>query len=124
MISTTERIKTSNLAKPLDRRRNPRYTFTAEVEVSDPTSGISVRARTADLSWGGCYIDTLSPLAPETVVKVRLTKWERSLEAQAKVVYSATGMGMGLMFVSIDPTQRWTMESWITELGREQRRES
>jgi PilZ domain len=120
MINTVEStIADSTEARPLERRRNPRYPFIADVQVLVPNSGIAVPGRTADLSSGGCYVDTINPLPPDTLVKVRLSKWDRSFEAQAKVVYSAVGMGMGLMFVAVDLEQRQTMESWMGELGRQ-----
>lgn len=121
MINTTQSgIASSTEAKPLERRRNTRYAFTADVELLEPNSGIAIPGRTADLSRGGCYVDTINPFPADTVVKLRLTKWDRSFEAQAKVVYSAAGMGMGLMFVTVDREQRLTMECWIAELGRRQ----
>jgi PilZ domain len=104
----------------LERRRNPRYPSRAEVEIVDLASGIAMTARTADLSRGGCYVDMLSPLPKDTVVKLRLTMWHQTWEAQAKVVYAAVGMGMGLMFGVLDAAQRATMESWIIQLSGQQ----
>ena len=120
MISKAENIEKILAPGTTDRRRNPRYEFAAEVEVVDTEAGMAVRGRTADLSHGGCYVDTMNPLPPNTLVKLRLRKWDQSFEAQAKVVYSATGLGMGLMFVGVDPKQQWTVDSWIKELGRQQ----
>lgn len=73
-------------------------------------------AHTSDFSRGGCYVDMFSPLPEDTVVKLRLTKWQQTLETQAKVVYSSVGMGMGLMFGAFDAAQRAVVESWITQL--------
>jgi hypothetical protein len=122
MVNTTESaIDRSAKAALLERRRYPRYECTADVEILDHESGIvTPLGRTADLSSGGCYVDTVNPLAPETVVKLRLTKWHQSFEAQAKTVYSRIGMGMGLMFVAVDSTEQATLESWIDELGHPQ----
>jgi hypothetical protein len=107
-------------AKPLERRRNPRFAFIADLQVFEPNSGIAIQGRTSDLSCGGCYVDTINPLPPTTSVKLRLTKWDRSFEAHALVVYSAVGMGMGLAFVAVDQEQRRTLESWMDELRRQQ----
>jgi hypothetical protein len=122
MVNTSKSaIDSSAKAAVVERRRYPRYECTADVEILDHESGIvTVLGRTADLSGGGCYVDTVNPLAPETVVKLRLTKWHQSFEAQAKTVYSRVGMGMGLMFVAVDSTEQATLESWIDELGRTQ----
>ncbi|HUO35132.1 MAG TPA: PilZ domain-containing protein [Candidatus Acidoferrum sp.] len=99
-----------------ERRRNPRYCFTAETEIVHPESGTKITARTSDFSRGGCYVDMLSPLPEDTVVKLRLTKWHQTLETQARVVYSSVGMGMGLMFGVLDAAQGAIVETWLTQL--------
>jgi hypothetical protein len=77
-----------------------------------------MNARTSDIGRGGCYVDTLNPFPVGATVKVRLTKDNQSFVAQGKVAYAAPGLGMGLMFTSADPEQLWTLQRWITELGR------
>jgi PilZ domain len=120
MISATENAFASAVyAKRFDRRRTPRYAFTADVELVDLESGMALAARTADLSRGGCYVDMFSPLPANRIVKLRLTKWHQTFEALAKVVYSATGMGMGLAFTAADSTQQLIIESWIAKLAPE-----
>lgn len=99
-----------------ERRRDLRYPFMADVEIVDVESGIKLNARTSDFSRGGCYVDMFNPLPQDTVVKVRLMKWQQTLETQAKVVYSLAGMGMGLMFGALDATQRATVETWLTQV--------
>jgi len=121
MINTAESAMGSSTATSSpERRRNPRFAFIAESQVFDPNSGISIKGRTADLSYGGFYVDTINPLPSATLVKVRLTNWDQSFEAQARVVYSAAGMGMGLAFVAVDREQLRTLEIWIHKLERQQ----
>lgn len=117
MISVAE-ISRGTSAAPgrIERRRNPRYPFIADVEIVELESGVTMTAHTSDFSRGGCYVDMFSPLPEDTVVKLRLTKWQQTLETQAKVVYSSVGMGMGLMFGAFDAAQRAVVESWITQL--------
>jgi hypothetical protein len=117
-------MASSNEAKPVERRLHPRFPFIADARVLDPGSGISITTRTADLSFGGCYVDTINPLPLATPLEVKLTKWGRVFEAQAKVVYSAPGMGMGLKFVAVDEEQRKGLESWLEELAQEKLREA
>jgi hypothetical protein len=121
MINTLESaIANSVEARPLERRRNPRYAFIADVQILELNSGMALKARTADLSGGGCYVDTINPFPTATLVTLRLTKSDQSFEAQAKVVYSAVGMGMGLMFVAVDREQQQTLKGWLDVLGRQQ----
>jgi hypothetical protein len=102
-----------------ERRSHPRYLFTAAAEVAVPQSGAWNVARTNDLSAGGCYVDMVSPFPLGTVVGLRLRKEKKSFEAQAKVVSSQFGMGMGLMFTQIDPVQQSILERWLAEASGE-----
>jgi hypothetical protein len=103
----------------VERRRAPRYQFTTTVELVDLKSRMRVQARTSDLSRGGCYVDTSSPLPVDSTVKIRLTKDDRSFAVEARVVYSLPGMGMGLAFTSADPEQVAVLQRWIGELSGE-----
>jgi len=104
---------------PRERRAHPRYPFTAGAELIDVRSGTRLNARVSDLSRGGCYVDSISPFTVGTEVKLRITKDASSFSSQAKVVYAAVGMGMGLMFTAIEPEQRWMLEKWLAELRGE-----
>jgi hypothetical protein len=113
--------KVGGLAGPgtQERRRNARHPFTATVEVVELNSQTRIQGRTSDLSRGGCYVDAISSFPAGSIVKMRLTKETRTCEAQAEVVYSMVGMGMGLKFASGDPEQVWTVEKWMGELSGE-----
>ena len=110
MDSSTER-------DPHERRRHTRYPLTVTVEAVEGKSQTRIHGRTGDLSRGGCYVDTISSFPTGSVVKMRLTKDTRSFEAQAEVVYSLVGMGMGVKFTSRDPQQLLTLEKWVGELS-------
>jgi PilZ domain len=118
MVAETE---TETEAQPafVERRRDPRYQFTATVELVDMTSRARVQARVSDLSRGGCYVDTTSPFPVATSVKMRLSVDDRCFEVQAKVVYSLPGMGMGMAFVATAPEQLEVLKRWIGELSGE-----
>jgi hypothetical protein len=102
---------------PHERRRHTRYPLTVTVEAVEGKSRTRIQGRTSDLSRGGCYVDTISSFPAGSVVKMRLTKDTRSFEAQAEVVYSLVGMGMGVKFTSGDPQQLLTLEKWVGELS-------
>jgi hypothetical protein len=104
---------------PRERRAHPRYPFTAGAEVLDVRSGTRLNARISDIGRGGCYVDSISPFAVGTEVKIRITRDAHSFSSQAKVVYASMGMGMGLMFTVIEPEQRWMLEKWLAELRGE-----
>lgn len=117
MMSTVEiAMGTSAGSRAIERRRHIRYPLMVDVEITDLASGMTMTAHTSDFSRGGCYVDMLNPLPEDRVVKLRLTKWQQTLETEAKIVYSSVGMGMGLMFGVLDLPQRAVVESWLTQL--------
>src|SRR6266478_642776 len=98
-----------------DRRTHPRYEFAAAVEVVAAESGARMETRVRDLSQQGCYVDTNNALPLGTVTGVRISKGAQLFEAPARVVYSRTGKGMGLVFTTIEPEQFRTLETWLAE---------
>ncbi|MGB2592410.1 MAG: PilZ domain-containing protein [Candidatus Acidiferrum sp.] len=115
--SPTARRPLAPLASPEDRRLTPRFPFTALAEALDAHSRTRMNARTSDLGKGGCYVDTFSPFPLKTGVRLRITKEKSSFVADAKVVYSKIGMGMGLQFTSIEPQQMTVLDKWLGELN-------
>jgi PilZ domain len=99
-----------------ERREHVRFPFTAAVEAVEPRSDIKLRGRTSDISSGGCYVDTISPFILGTTIKIRLTKGGVIFEAEAIVVLSQVGMGMGIAFRSTAPNQIRNLRQWLNEL--------
>src|SRR5260370_27010226 len=82
------------------RRIHPRYEFTAAVEVLAAESGARMQTRVRDLSQQGCYLDTNNALPLGTATDVRITKRAQLFEARARVVYSRTPTGIGLVLTA------------------------
>ena len=117
-MPSDNRIEPNNSASvPVERRRNLRYPFSATVEATENKSGTKVTGRTSDLGLGGCYVDTLSPFPVGTEVNIRILRDNESFSAQAKVVYSLMGMGMGLAFTSAQPKQVRIFQRWLQEIS-------
>ena len=110
---------TSVGAASRERRAHARYPFSAGVETVEMRSGARLHGRISDIGRGGCYVDSISPFAVGAELKVLIIKDANSFAAQARVVYSITGMGMGVMFTAIEPEQRWMLEKWLAELRGE-----
>lgn len=104
---------------PSERRRHARYPFTGTLEAFEPDSEARIQGRTADLSEGGCYVDTMNPFPAQTRVKVRVTRDKRSFESRAIVAYSVAGMGMGLQFEALNSSQIMTLKRWLGEVSGE-----
>ena len=100
-----------------ERRRHPRFPFTASVEAIETQSHAKLSGRISDLGLGGCYADTINPFAVGTLIKIRLTRETVTFEADARVVFSQVGMGMGVTFISAVPQQLRIFQKWLNELA-------
>ena len=103
-----------------ERRVDVRFPFTAAAEVYELRSKARVAGRCSDLSIGGCYVDTLSPFALGSAVRIRMETDHREFEADAVVAYAHPQMGMGLRFTGIKREHEGVLRLWIAELGGEQ----
>lgn len=110
---------TNQRAKGADkeRRGEPRYSVAAMAEATDVKSHTRVTGRISDIGPGGCYFEVMSPFAVGADLKVRITRNQQSLTANARVLYSTGGMGMGLLFTSIEPEHRHILHQWVGELS-------
>ncbi len=102
-----------------DLRGHTRYPVSASAEVVEPRTHTRVTGRATDLSAGGCYVDTISPLAVGTSVHIRVSAARHCFQTRAIVTYTLTGMGMGLGFREIAADQALILRAWIAELGGE-----
>jgi len=102
--------------KEAERRSADRHIFTASAEVVDLSSGARFSTRTTDLGPGGCFVDTLVPLPVGARVHVGVRKGKTQLDTNGVVVYSQTGLGMGIAFDSLDQPQRDALEDWLADI--------
>ena len=70
-------------------------------------------ARISDISAGGCYVDTINPLADGTPVRLKILTETGVFEAPATVVYSHTHLGMGLMFRQVLAESQDVLQNWL-----------
>jgi hypothetical protein len=79
--------------------------------------------RASDLGAGGCYIDTVTPFPVGTSLALNLTSENHHIRTKANVIYSHTGMGMGLAFTEMAANQREDLGAWLRELSGESLKE-
>ena len=89
-------------------------------EVDEVRSEARVTGRCSDLGPGGCYVDTLSPFAVGSAVRIRIERDMSEFDAAAIVAYAHVSMGMGLAFTAIKDDYQGVLRSWIAELSGEQ----
>lgn len=102
--------------KETDRRGADRHIFTASAEVVELSSGARFSTRTTDLGPGGCFVDTLVPFPVGAKVHVSVRKGKTQFETGGVVVYSQPGLGMGIEFDALAPSQRLALDRWLREL--------
>jgi hypothetical protein len=94
--------------------RVPRYPFKAPAEIIVESSGAKIIARVTDLSLRGCYLDTSTPLSPDTPILVKIHGREY-FEAHSIVVHAHPLLGMGVAFRKINITCQSVLHKWLLE---------
>ena len=100
-----------------EKRRCHRYPFSSAVEATDIRGNTRITGRISDISGSGCYMDTISPFIAATAVTLTITRGNESFKTQAKVVYSQSGMGMGLLFTTAEAEELRMLGMWLGELA-------
>jgi hypothetical protein len=119
MVSDRNKFESSAGVASVERRKHPRFSFSAAAEIVETRSGARIQGRISDLGRGGCYIDSISPFGVGSEVKIRIVIESKSFVGQARVVFAASGMGMGLMFTVVEPAQSLVLNTWLAELSGE-----
>jgi len=94
-----------------DRRHSQRMLFCNEVEVV----GYGPR-RSADLSAGGMFLETIAAFPRDTVLKLKFKLDENEsapIVVQARVLYVANGIGVGVEFMDLAPDDRDRIERFL-----------
>jgi hypothetical protein len=94
-----------------ERRIEKRVSFIKEIEIV----GIGMR-RCSDLSIGGMYLETVAIFPEGTILDLRFKlddSKEESIRVQARVSYVHSGMGVGVRFINLSPTDTVKIQKWI-----------
>lgn len=104
------------LTKWLSRtpRRSDRYAFAATAEVRELGSRRDLVAITRDLSKGGCFVKTTSPLPKDSRILVRIEHGGTEFTATGKVTDNVSATGMGVEFIEIDAKNQAILEKWLS----------
>jgi hypothetical protein len=100
--------ESDNMRRVPERRKSKRYHLSIGIQLTDEAERLAMRANTADVGIGGCYLETVFP--PPTGTRLKVLLWLGSAKLQAKGVVRASypGVGMGIEFVGLswDETER------------------
>jgi len=96
-----------------ERRSNLRHKVAGTVELVETESGQRVKAHLGNLGRAGCYLKTETPSLIGTAVNIHITRASQSFQAPAKVVYTISGKGMGLLFTALETEELRILDTWL-----------
>jgi hypothetical protein len=96
-----------------EHRREPRHAFFATVELLEAQHETRVNARTGDLSFHGCYVDTMNPFPAGSKVRVTITHLGTTFTATGTVAHSRPNVGMGISFTEMESDQKQVLMKWL-----------
>ena len=100
-----------------ERRRYPRYQCSGAIELKTAETPMPMKLRMADLSLGGCYGETMSPLAVGTKVDMVLLLSDFVIPVKGIVRTCHTAMGNGIGFTEIQPDDWKKLAAIVRQLG-------
>jgi hypothetical protein len=75
-------------------------------------------AHTKDLNLFGCFVETQTPFPEGTKVRLRISRGGTNLAGLGKVAYSRANSGMGIAFITIEPSSLPVLDRWLTNLRK------
>jgi len=108
----------SRPAEETFQRKYPRHRCVGGIEVRRPELQQRVWGRLAQLSEGGCYVETMSPLRADSHVELLLGAGGVEVRCKGVVCYSRPGIGMGIMFTELAEEYRHRLQSLVTDLAK------
>lgn len=95
------------------------------VEVTLAADSPPILRQVADLSHGGVFVDSPTPLPEGTAVRLRFTLPGESMPMtlEAQVAWTQPHVGMGLRFTKLRPAEKRAIDRFVDETirGREDR---
>jgi len=97
---------------PNNRREYQRVRMSVPVEIYTDAADNPIRCATADLSLGGCYIETIFPFPIGTNLDLQLSL-ESIVLIAAIVVTCDPQVGNGIRFMRMLPEDREALEAFV-----------
>jgi hypothetical protein len=108
-----------------ERRRFPRFVCDTGVRVHPEIGQTGYWGTVGDISLGGCYIFTFSPLPAGQVVTLAIKANDKEIHIAGETVSSHPGVGMGVAFKGFtaeDAEER--LKSFVQHLASQPKKES
>ena len=102
--------------EPSNRRREVRYRTAGGAKVQAPGAPAAQWTMLHDISLGGCYVETTTPLQPGMPVEVTVHAGDVQIAAKGEVTVVDRMVGMGVRFTFLSPVNRQRLEHLVDEL--------
>jgi hypothetical protein len=96
-----------------DQRRNPRYRCEGIAQMTKPGDKFAIRAPLTDVSAGGFYVETMTPLPVGTEVDISLEIGRVELYGSGVVETCHQAIGNGIAFTKMTPQNEKALQSVI-----------
>jgi len=98
-----------------ERRRYPRVKTEIALELRHPGSTAPLRVTTSEISFGGCYVETMFTLDVGT--KLSLVFWlgDEKVTANGVIATRYPQVGNGIDFVDMSAADRAKLEGFLAE---------
>jgi len=100
-----------------ERRDNTRYPCEGKVEIHREGSTGVFWGIVSDLSYGGCYVESPSPLPVGSRISLSLSILDMDLEVEGKVAAVHPMVGMGVMFISCSGQANQILQQMLAMLA-------
>jgi hypothetical protein len=101
-----------------NRRKDARYLASGGAKVQELGSPAGQWTMIHDISMGGCYVETTSPLRPGTLVDTVVHVGEVQINARGEITVAHRMVGMGVRFLDMTPLNRQRLELVVRQLAQ------
>lgn len=102
----------------VEKRKFPRHHFIAEIQYK--SNSPKMKARIADISEGGIFIDTVTPLERNMTVNFSFYIPDScptiAISGRGRVAWVDMTVGMGIEFLEVDETSRRRIVNYLKSL--------
>jgi len=99
-----------------NRRKDARYCASGGAKVQEMGSPAGQWTMIHDISLGGCYVETTTPLGPGAEVETVVHVGDIQIAARGEITVAHRMVGMGVRFTDMTPLNRQRLETLIDQL--------
>jgi hypothetical protein len=98
-----------------ENRTTPRFNVCLDVRSQGCGTGYNLRI--ADISEGGCYIDSIIEVFKGEILFLNILSEGEWFDVEAIVAHHSPRLGFGVRFINLDEAQRRRIRSLIHQVG-------